>query len=246
MSHLPELNSQRTVLITGGTSGIGQAIARAFAAERCRVIATGVSQQEVAECAQELENERNIEAVVLDVTNAGAIEQLTTSLTRLDALVNAAGVIIRGREHEPETFARVIDINLNGAMRMAAACKALLVQSQGCVLNIASMLSFFGSGPAPAYSASKGGIVQLTKSLAIAWAVDGVRVNAIAPGWIETKLTAPLRADAARAQAILARTPLGRWGQPAEIAPAAVFLCSVQASFITGAVLAVDGGYSIN
>jgi NAD(P)-dependent dehydrogenase (short-subunit alcohol dehydrogenase family) len=113
------------------------------------------------------------------------------------------------------------------------------------VVNIASMLSFFGSGYAPAYSASKGGIVQLTKSLAIAWAPHGVRVNAIAPGWIETPLTAPLLADAAKRDAITARTPLGRWGKPADVAGAALFLASPAAAFITGAVLPVDGGYSV-
>jgi len=107
------------------------------------------------------------------------------------------------------------------------------------------MLSFFGSGYAPAYSASKGGVVQLTKSLAIAWAPEGVRVNALAPGWIETALTAPLYNDPARRGAITARTPMGRWGRPADVAGAAVFLASPAAAFITGIVLPVDGGYSI-
>jgi NAD(P)-dependent dehydrogenase (short-subunit alcohol dehydrogenase family) len=113
------------------------------------------------------------------------------------------------------------------------------------VINIASMLSFFGSGQVPAYSASKGGVAQLTKSLAIAWAVHGVRVNAIAPGWIETPLTAPLVADATRRDAITSRTPLGRWGTPQDVAGAALFLASPAAAFITGVVLPVDGGYSI-
>jgi 2-dehydro-3-deoxy-D-gluconate 5-dehydrogenase len=130
-------------------------------------------------------------------------------------------------------------------MRVCAAARPLLAKTRGCVINIASMLSFFGSGFVPAYSASKGGIVQLTKSLAIAWAADGIRVNAIAPGWIETAMTAPLVADPARRDAITARTPLARWGQPADVAGAALFLASPAAAFITGVILPVDGGYSI-
>ena len=107
------------------------------------------------------------------------------------------------------------------------------------------MLSFIGSGYVPAYSASKGGVVQLTKSLAIAWAADGIRVNAIAPGWIETEFTKSLRDDPSRSRAIVDRTPLGRWGKPADLSGAALFLCSSAAAFITGVVLSVDGGYSV-
>jgi len=139
----------------------------------------------------------------------------------------------------------VVDVNLNGTMRVCAAARELLAGSCGCIINIASMLAFFGSAYAPAYSASKGGIAQLTKSLSFAWAPQGIRVNAIAPGWIETALTAPLTSDPAKRDAITARTPLGRWGQPADIAGAAVFLASPAAAFITGVILPVDGGYSI-
>ena len=108
------------------------------------------------------------------------------------------------------------------------------------------MLSFFGAGLAPAYSASKGGIAQLTKSLAIAWAAEGIRVNAIAPGWIATPLTQALQDDPARSEAILGRTPMKRWGKPADLAGSVIFLCSPAAAFVTGVILPVDGGYLIS
>lgn len=232
----------RQALVTGGTSGIGRAIAIALADDGARVLATGHSDEEV----QHFDSAgRAIETACLDVTQPAEIAEVVLRLERLDVLVNCAGTILRGGlEHEPEKFARVVEVNLTGTMRMCAACRPLLAQSRGCVLNLASMLSTFGSGHVPAYSASKGGIMQLTKSLAIAWAADGIRVNAIAPGWIETPLTRPLFDDPERSRRILERTPLGRWGRPEDVAGAALFLCSPAAAFITGAVLPVDGGYS--
>jgi NAD(P)-dependent dehydrogenase (short-subunit alcohol dehydrogenase family) len=164
---------------------------------------------------------------------------------RLDHLVNCAGVIRRGAELEPEAFADVVDINLNGSMRMCAAARPLLAQSRGTIVNTASMLSFFGGGLVPAYSASKGGIAQLTKSLAIAYAAEGIRVNAIAPGWIATPLTQALQDDPERAGPILARTPAGRWGTPEDLVGGVAYLSSPRAAFVTGAVLAIDGGYLI-
>jgi NAD(P)-dependent dehydrogenase (short-subunit alcohol dehydrogenase family) len=148
----------------------------------------------------------------MDVTDASSIDRVVAKCPTLDIVVNAAGVIRRGEEHDPEVFRQVIDINLNGAMRVAAATRQRLAASGGSLVNIASMLSFFGGGLVPAYSASKGGIAQLTKSLAIAWAADGVRVNAVAPGWIATPLTQGLQDDAARSAAVISRTPIGRWG----------------------------------
>src|SRR5262245_38392192 len=233
----------RHVLVTGGTSGIGRAVAEAFAADGCRVLVSGKTADDVSRA---LPLHENIRALPLDVSQPNSILNLIASPDRLAVLINAAGMILRdNQEFTPEYFAHVVDVNLNGTMRVCVAAKDVLFASRGCVINIASMLSFFGSGVAPAYSASKGGIAQLTKSLAIAWAPHGVRVNAIAPGWIETALTAPLLADPAKRDAITARTPLGRWGQPADIAGAALFLASPAAAFITGAILPVDGGYSI-
>ncbi|MGE0607619.1 MAG: SDR family NAD(P)-dependent oxidoreductase [Pirellulales bacterium] len=232
-----------SVLVTGGTSGIGRAIAEAFAAEGHRVTVTGLTEREVELVGQ---TSPALSAALLDVADDAAVQRLMSGLERLDVLVNCAGMILRaGAEFEMANFQRVVDVNLQGTMRVCLACRPLLARQGGAILNTASMLSFFGSGFAPAYAASKGAIAQLTKSLAIAWAAEGIRVNAIAPGWIATALTQPLVEDPARSAPILSRTPLGRWGRPADVAGAALFLCSPAAAFITGAILPVDGGYAI-
>ena len=189
-------------------------------------------------------------AQVLDVRDGAAVQALVADLVAnhgpLDVVVNCAGVIRRGAEHDPVAFADTVDINLNGTMRVCAAARPALAARRGCIINTASMLSFFGGGLVPGYSASKGGVAQLTKSLAIAYAADGIRVNAVAPGWIATPLTQALQDDAARSQQILARTPLGRWGTPADVAGPVLFLASAAAQFVTGVVLPVDGGYLIS
>jgi len=224
----------RTALVVGGTSGIGAATAVRLAADGARVVAAGLDVQDVGE---------QIEVREVDLLAAGALEELIGSLESLDVLVNAAGIIRRGDEHRPEVFREVVEVNLTGAMRAAEAAYRLLADGGGCIVNVASMLSYFGGPLVPAYSASKGGIVQLTKSLAVAWAGDGIRVNAVAPGWIATDLTAALQADPVASGRILGRTPMGRWGTPAEVAAAIAFLTGPDAAFITGAVLPVDGGY---
>ena len=214
----------QTVLVTGGTSGIGSAIAQAFSDAGASVVAAGLPD--------------------LDVSDQSSIDRLCNSIPHLHILINAAGIIRRDEEYSPEVFAQVLDVNLNGAMRMTMAAYPKLRATRGTVVNIASMLSFFGGPRVPGYSASKGGIAQLTRSLAVAWAPEGIRVNAVAPGWIATPLTDALRADPARSAALLGRTPMNRWGRPEEIAGPVLFLCSEAASFITGAILTVDGGYS--
>ena len=214
----------KTALITGGASGIGLAIADALRASGAHVIATGLPE--------------------FDVTSQPDIDRLIASLTTLDILINCAGTIRRDEEFHIETFEQVIDVNLTGTMRMCVACKPLLARTEGSIVNLASMLTFFGGPRVPAYSASKGAIAQLTRSLAIAWAPDRIRVNAVAPGWIATPLTQALKDDAERSAPILARTPMARWGRPEDIAGPVLFLCSKAAAFITGIVLPVDGGYS--
>jgi NAD(P)-dependent dehydrogenase (short-subunit alcohol dehydrogenase family) len=232
----------KVALVAGGTSGIGAAIGNALAELGASVTVTGGTTAE-AEEAQTRANFWVERAIALDVRDAVAIAACFSPLSRLDILINCAGTIRRGEEHDPKVFAEVIDVNLNGTMRLCSAARPLLAKTKGCIVNTASMLSFFGGALVPGYSASKGGVAQLTKSLALAYAADGIRVNAIAPGWIATPLTQPLRDDPARNAAIVSRTPLGRWGAPEDLAGAAIFLCSPAASFVTGSILAVDGGY---
>jgi len=234
----------KVALVSGGTSGIGAAIADALAACGAAVTVTGATRAE-AEAARSQPAFRCRDAAVLDVRDNVAILALVEAMPRLDILVNCAGIIRRGDEHDPVVFAEVLDINLTGTMRLCAAARPSLAKTTGCIVNTASMLAYFGGGLVPGYSASKGGVAQLTKSLAIAYAADKIRVNAVAPGWVATQLTQTLQDDPVRSAAILARTPLGRWGTPADIAGTAVFLCSPAASFVTGTVVPVDGGYLV-
>jgi NAD(P)-dependent dehydrogenase (short-subunit alcohol dehydrogenase family) len=226
----------RSALVTGGTSGIGAALAGGLADAGAEVVAAGLG-------AAAAQARPGVRAVELDVTDGPAVRALAESLPRIDVVVACAGVIRRGDEHDPDVFAQVVDINLNGTMRAFAACHDALAASGGCAIALASMLTFVGGALVPGYASSKGGVGQLVKSLAAAWAPDGIRVNAIAPGWIRTPLTAGLQQDATRSDALLARTPLGRWGEPEDLVGPVLFLCSDAARFITGTILPVDGGY---
>lgn len=234
----------RRVLVTGGTGGIGRAIAAAFHDAGAIVHATGATELECSTC-QSSRSSEDISYHVLDVRSNLAVKEFIAGFSDLHVVVNCAGIIQRGAERDPDIFDRVVDINLNGTMRVCEASLDQLSASGGCIINIASMLSYFGGGLVPGYSASKGGIAQLTKSLAIAYAPQGVRVNAIAPGWIATPLTKPLQDDPQRSGPIIARTPLARWGKPEDLQGMILFLASPHAAFMTGTIIPVDGGYSI-
>ena len=228
-------------LVVGGAGDIGSAIAGALLAEGCEVVATGVDAAAVAGC--KLPPHERLSVRELDVTDDAAIAAFVGGVGRLDALVNCAGILARGKEYELPVFQKVLDVNLTGTFRMCSACKPLLAASKGSIVNIASMNATAALPWIPAYCASKGGVVMLTKSLAMAWATDGIRVNALAPGYVETAINAEGRKDAAFHARIASRIPLGRWAQPPDIAPGVVFLCSPAARYVNGTVLAVDGGF---
>ncbi|MGB0353520.1 SDR family NAD(P)-dependent oxidoreductase [Roseobacter sp. HKCCD5988] len=231
----------KNAVVIGGTGGIGAGIARVLLREGWHVLATGLDEREIDAFSIAVPS---VETALLDVTDQGQVTEFFDRFETLDALVNCAGVLFRGAEYEMDVFTKVIEINLTGTMRTCLAAHELLARSKGAIVNTASMLSTFGGPLVPAYSASKGGVSQLTKALAGKWAADGIRVNAIAPGWIETEMTAALREDPERNGPILARTPMGRWGKPDEIGELVAWLLSHRAGFITGAIYPVDGGYS--
>jgi NAD(P)-dependent dehydrogenase (short-subunit alcohol dehydrogenase family) len=232
--------SGASVLVVGASrAGIGADIARRFRAAGAAVTITGAEDEPAPE------DRGAFPYVQLDVRDGAAVAALASGMGRLDVLVNCAAITRRGEEMEPAFFANVVDVNLHGSFRTALAFHPQLKAAGGAVINIASMYAAFGSPRNPAYGASKAAVAQLTKSLAIAWAADGIRVNAVSPGFIVTEQSARSRTDPAHVAAVAARTPLGRWGQPDDIGPAVLFLASDAARFMTGACLNVDGGYSV-
>lgn len=229
---------RKLALITGGGTGIGLACAQELGRHGWRVVCAGLEAQSPWPEALEFRH--------LDVTDAAAIAALLAELGPLDGLLNAAGIILHEQaELTPEGFNRVIDINLNAVNRITLAALDGLRQAGGAVVNVASMWSQFGSARNPAYSASKGAINSLTRSHAVAFAPQGVRVNAVAPGWIDTRLASGAIHNPERSAAILARIPMGRFGVPEDVARVVGFLFSPAAAYVTGVVLPVDGGFGI-
>jgi NAD(P)-dependent dehydrogenase (short-subunit alcohol dehydrogenase family) len=236
----PDVFAGRTAVVTGGTSGLGAGTAILLAELGAIVHAVGLEAADIRFPAG-----LDIRPSEVDVTDDAALAGLFGSLDRLDILVPAAGISMGDRELEWEAFNRVVAIQLLAVYRTIDLAHPLLARAGGSIVTIASMYATFGGGRIAAYSAAKGGVVQLTKSLAEVYATDGIRVNSVAPGWIETPLLAPLKADDFIRERLLSRTPLGRFGESEEIGAAVAFLCSDAASFITGAVLPVDGGYLV-
>lgn len=238
MTFRDDLFAGKHALVTGATQGIGAGVANCLASLGARVTAVGLDAGDGSLAS-------GIRVVVADVSDEASTRNLFGQIDSLDILINCAGIIRREAEHRVDVFEKVLAVNLTGTMRLCGASRAMLKASRGVIVNTASMLSFFGGALVPGYAASKGGVAQLTKSLALAYAEDGIRVNAVAPGWIATPLTRPLQDDPVRSEPILSRTPLSRWGTPGDVAGCVAFLCSPAAAFMTGVILPVDGGYLV-
>jgi len=242
-------------IVTGGNGGIGKGIACGIAAAGSDLVIAARNEAKTAGAAREIQEKFGVRVlgVQVDVREEaqirGVVQQVLKTFGRIDILVNNAGINIRKmpQDYKIAEWDDIIDINLRSAFLFSQAVyPAMKAAAAGKIINIGSMTSIFGIAQGPVYAASKGGIVQLTRSLAVAWAPDHIQVNALLPGWINTDLTQ----NARRAwpdlnQRVLTRTPAGRWGEPTDFRGVAVFLASAASDFITGVALPVDGGYSI-
>lgn len=235
--------SGKTVLVTGGSSGIGNGIAQVFRRAGAEIHVTGTRKSK-ADYDSDMEGMRYYQ---LDIGDDEAVDAFSPDFKRLDTLVNSVGTVAyKKQEFQMPSWRRVMDVNLNGVMHCCTKFQPMLATSKGSIVIISSMASFHATRGNPAYSASKGGLRTLTMTLAEAWGKDGVRVNAVAPGFVDTKLTKITRDNPALYEATLRNTPLGRWGEPREMGTAALFLASDMASYITGAMIPVDGGSGLS
>jgi len=241
----------KNALVTGSQTGLGAGMAIGLAQAGANVVVHGINMKGIPEVCEAVRaaGSRAVEAVA-DVSDAkacaGLVEFTVKELGCIDILINNAGIIRRApaAEFSEKDWADVIEINLTAVFRFCQlAGRHMLAQGSGKIINVASLLSFQGGITVPAYAAAKGGVAQITKSLANEWASKGINVNAIAPGYMATANTAALRADATRSRQILERIPAGRWGTPQDLAGVAVFLASHAADYIHGTVLTVDGGW---
>ena len=244
----------KVAIVTGGNGGIGLGMARGLAKAGARVVVAGRNAEKSARAVLELRAfGGDPMALTVDVNDEASVDKLVADTLqrcgRLDILVNNAGINIRkpAQELTLAEWHSVVNTNLTSAFLCSRSVYPQLKQGGGGkIINIGSMLSIFGASFAPAYGASKGGVVQLTKSLAAAWAADNIQVNAVLPGWIDTELTRQARVDVAGLnERVLARTPAGRWGGVDDLSGVAVFLASAASDFVTGVAIPVDGGYSM-
>jgi 2-dehydro-3-deoxy-D-gluconate 5-dehydrogenase len=244
----------RVAVITGGNGGIGLGMGRGLAEAGAAVVVAARNKEKSGRAVTELRGlGAEAEAVEVDVADEGSIDALVKATLarfgRLDVLVNNAGMNIRKpvESLKLDEWHQVLDVNLTSAFLASRACYPIMKkQGRGKIINIGSMMSIFGASFAPAYAASKGGMVQLTKAMAAGWAVDNIQVNAVLPGWIDTELTQRARQQIEGLhESVLRRTPAKRWGTEQDMAGVAVFLASSASDFVTGAAITVDGGYSI-
>ena len=241
--------SGRVAVVTGGNGGIGLGMARGLAAAGAKVVVAGRNAQKSAAAAKEIGGD----AIEVDVRNEASLKALIAGTTkrhrRLDILVNNAGINIRKQpqEYTLAEYHEVMNTNLTSAFNLSQlAYPEMKKAGGGKIINIGSMMSIFGASFTTPYATSKGGIVQMSRAMACAWAKDNIQVNCVLPGWIDTDLTRGARKDIAGLhERVLARTPAGRWGDPSDFAGIAVFLASTASDFLTGTAIPVDGGYSV-
>ncbi|MFN9503108.1 MAG: SDR family NAD(P)-dependent oxidoreductase [Rubrivivax sp.] len=226
------------VLISGGAGGIGSAFAKAFLQHGAHVTITDLK----APADELLQAGARFE--FLDVTSDDAVLAVSKKIDTLDVLIHCAGKLKRWEEHQPEVFRNIVDIHLFGNVRLASAFRPHLKRTRGCMINIGSMYSYFGAPQVPAYAAAKTAVVGLTRSLALAYIDDGIRVNAIAPGWIATEISRGGRENPEFNDKLMGRLPNKRWADPEELAGTALFLASPASSLINGVTIPVDGGYT--